>query len=218
MKVTQEQIQQIDSKITKLGIKYWDLRIEMIDHIVSDIEENATTTNFNEELKKSLTKLGWNKGLFDINKAGLKRINIKYRKQFSREIISFIKNFKNILLIIVFCVVQYLLSKSLNFKTFNRLNKLLFLLPTIVYFVFSIKIWLKKYGKSANLLYGIFYLTFPFFLFNIFPQFLRDFPEEELILMWRILIPIHLITSYSGYIICKKAISRVEAMKKELAL
>jgi hypothetical protein len=46
MKLTKEQIQYIDNRLKKEGIKYWDIRIEMIDHVVSDLEKNAKTSDF----------------------------------------------------------------------------------------------------------------------------------------------------------------------------
>lgn len=39
MELKQQQIQFIDNHLKKMGIKYWDVRVEMIDHIVTDIEE-----------------------------------------------------------------------------------------------------------------------------------------------------------------------------------
>lgn len=38
MQLTKEQIQEIDNRLKKDGIKYWDLRIGLLDHVVTDVE------------------------------------------------------------------------------------------------------------------------------------------------------------------------------------
>lgn len=218
MQLTKEQIQQIDLRLNKGGVKYWDLRIEMIDHIVSDIEKNATTDNFTEELNKSLIRIGWFNNLKNLNQNLLKGVNIKFRTKFNKNFISFFKSSKNVLILIVFCALHFLASKTIGFKSFERINLFLFALPLVSYLFFLIKIKKRLKGKSANLLYGTFYLTMPFLVLNIFPQLLRSLPEDDKILMWQLLIPIHLIASYSGYIVCKSAIFKIENIKKELTL
>ena len=51
MELTTAQIQLIDERLKRRGIKYWDLRIEMIDHVVSDVEKNAKIDDFKIELE-----------------------------------------------------------------------------------------------------------------------------------------------------------------------
>jgi hypothetical protein len=36
MELTKQQIQHIENRLIKNGVKYWDIRIEMLDHVVSD--------------------------------------------------------------------------------------------------------------------------------------------------------------------------------------
>ena len=54
MEITKQHIQIIDDHFKNNGIKYWDLRIEMIDHLVSDIEQNSISEDFKSEFSKSL--------------------------------------------------------------------------------------------------------------------------------------------------------------------
>lgn len=218
MELTKTQIQKIDNRLDRQGIVYWDLRTEMVDHIVSDIEENAQTNNFKLELERSLEKLGWDRDLYRVNQDGWENINKKYRKEFHTEIVTFFKHPKKITLLIFFCSAQYFLSKTIGFKIFNTYNYVLLFLPILMYLLFSFKFWMKKYGKSVNLEYGIFYLALPFSIFQAIPLFMKEASNENRILMWLLLIPFYYITSFAGYIICKKAITRVEKMKKELAL
>lgn len=46
MELNKEQIELIDKRLKSGGIKYWDLRLEMIDHIATDLEENAISNDF----------------------------------------------------------------------------------------------------------------------------------------------------------------------------
>ena len=63
MESTKEQIQYIDEYLKKRGIKYWDLRTEMIDHLVSDIEQNLTSKDFKAEFSLALKRAKWNGSL-----------------------------------------------------------------------------------------------------------------------------------------------------------
>jgi hypothetical protein len=38
MELTKEQVHYIENRLENEGIKYWDIRIEMLDHVVSDVE------------------------------------------------------------------------------------------------------------------------------------------------------------------------------------
>ena len=38
MKLTKDQIQFIDNYLIKIKVKYWDVRLELLDHIVSAVE------------------------------------------------------------------------------------------------------------------------------------------------------------------------------------
>lgn len=45
MELTKQQIKYIDHRLENDGIKYWDIRIEMLDHVVSDVEERFIAEN-----------------------------------------------------------------------------------------------------------------------------------------------------------------------------
>ena len=50
MKLTEEQIKEVETYLTKKGVKYIDLRFEILDHISTDIENsmNKKQLDFNE--------------------------------------------------------------------------------------------------------------------------------------------------------------------------
>ena len=49
MKLTEEQIKEVETYLTKKGVKYIDLRFEILDHISTDIENsmNKKQLDFN---------------------------------------------------------------------------------------------------------------------------------------------------------------------------
>ena len=60
MKLTKEQIQYIDDYLRQSGVVYWDVRLELLDHIATGIEEKITkeTLNFDEALKAVTVSFG----------------------------------------------------------------------------------------------------------------------------------------------------------------
>ena len=60
MKLTEEQIKEVETYLTKKGVKYIDLRFEILDHISTDIENsmNKKQLDFNETFEK--VKENWN--------------------------------------------------------------------------------------------------------------------------------------------------------------
>jgi hypothetical protein len=216
MELRKEQIKHINTSLCENGIKYWDLRIEMIDHIVSDLEKNAITTNFNNELTNSLKRIGWFGNLSHINTEGWQNVNKKYRKEYHNEFVSFFKNFKNTLILLVFIGMLYVVSEYLSFKLFKNLSLMLLIIPAIPFFFLTTKQLFKKFGKSVHLDYGIFYFSFAILMVGLPVQFLKDASETNQIIVLLICIPFYFIATYAGYKIYKRAISKIETMRKEL--
>lgn len=60
MELTKEQIQYIDNRLIDEGVKYWDVRIEMLDHIVTDVEQQLEKgEKFKDAIQTSFIALGW---------------------------------------------------------------------------------------------------------------------------------------------------------------
>ncbi|WP_299676193.1 hypothetical protein [uncultured Tenacibaculum sp.] len=217
MKLTDTQIQEIDILLKKGGIKYWDLRIEMVDHIVSDIEHNATTNDFQFEFETSLKKAGWYKKLNSIHTSGWKKTNDIYRKKYFKGILQFFTNPINLIIFsIAFCCYFYL-STQLPYSTFSKINFALFFVPIIIFFTYSIIIWRKKLGNSVNVSYGIFYFGLAFMILQSVPNFIKDLSTDSQTLIWLILLPLYSVASYSGYKLCKESVEKIEKFKKLLA-
>lgn len=218
MEITKEQIEEIDQLLKKRGIKYWDLRIEMVDHIVFDIELNATTCDFKIELDNSLNRIGWWGNLGQVNRNGWKETNKRYRKMFHTETVLFFKSFKNVLILFLLFGLYYSISEFLEFKSFVRLNVFLLLTPVAFTIYQAITKLVKGYGRSVNLDYGITYLMLSFFILQGIPNLFDNHSESTQKLVWLLVIPIYFVTTFSGYKVYKAALYKVENMRKELSL
>ena len=60
MELTTKQIQYIENRLKNEEVKYWDIRIEMLDHIVTDVEHQLQKgEKFNTAVQNSFVALGW---------------------------------------------------------------------------------------------------------------------------------------------------------------
>lgn len=99
MKLTKEEIQFIDNYLIKNEVKYWDVRLELLDHIVSAVEDKMVNggISFNEALLEVHRAFGnqlikgsiptdeiWTKGLYQSN-IGFKKFTMKKQKEIGRK-------------------------------------------------------------------------------------------------------------------------------------
>ena len=63
MELTEEQIQQVECYLNVKHITYIDLRIEVLDHIISDIENTINEEKVDFQYAFAITKQKWNKQL-----------------------------------------------------------------------------------------------------------------------------------------------------------
>jgi hypothetical protein len=230
MELTKEQIQFIDHRLEKEGIKYWDVRIEVLDHVVSEVEEKLKAENTQYEFKaivqKAFVALGWRNnfnagGFDDVNKQGWKNASKGYRKIYYQGFIDFFKNYLNLLVLGVFLLGIYFLSEVLLHKTFLKISYGVFFLPIVLYFSAFFKTWKKKYGKSVHRDYALTYLVFSFFMLSGVVNFMKvdedwAFPITYHKPILFFILPLHLILVHAGYGVYKRAIGKVEHMRKQL--
>jgi hypothetical protein len=215
MKLSKSQIQSIDQRLKKNGIKYWDVRIEMVDHLVTDIEERGVTNNFDEELQKALKRANWHYDLDEVNTQSWKNTNRLYRKKFFREIWRFLISVKGLTLLLLFVCAHYSLSTVVSHRTFMVVSGAVFFLPILLFLYLAINVWVKKYGRSVHLDYGLNYMTFSFMILQIVPQsIIKNASEDSQRLIWFILLPLYLIMFYAGYKGFQSAYKKVKQMKQ----
>lgn len=217
MQLTKEQIQEIDNHLKNKGIKYWDLRTEMIDHLVSDMEQNHTSKDFKTEFSLALKRAKWSGSLSGVNKEGWQNVNRKYRSAYLKGFINFFKSFKNVCFLIFGLIIFYLISENVSLEVFDKISLVLFISPLFFALVEFTKSIFKKYGRSINLDYGVTYMTMSFLILNAVSVFFDDKTEFTQKTLWFIILPIHYIAFNSGYNLYKQAISKIETMKKELS-
>ncbi len=163
MKLSKDQIQYIDDYLKHHKFKYWDIRYEILDHIVNMVEDKMEQgTSFDDamiEVHQSFgnsMKMLWNTGVeYSIfaNGDGYKKlyhvkvreITKKYRKQMFTEFKNFFKSFKNLLFILLVIVTETQLYTLFNYTILFRINIISILLIIIVISLFVVvKYHLKK--------------------------------------------------------------------------
>ena len=88
MELTKEQIQYIENRLENEGVKYWDIRIEMLDHIVTDVENQMQKSEkFNIAVQNSFIDLGWKNSFKQL----MERKQIQYQKNYKTLFVRIIK-------------------------------------------------------------------------------------------------------------------------------
>ena len=147
MKLNKDQIATIDDYLKKNGVKYWDVRLEMIDHLASKLEEKPRLVLDDKLLKDEFGNILDLNTLVNIKK---RFIGKKYRNLIFNEIKNFFKSFKNIAVVIVIILLEYTLYLNFANKTFIRFNVILFGISLIIPFYYITKYYIRK-NRSYNL-------------------------------------------------------------------
>ncbi|WP_292948693.1 hypothetical protein [Olleya sp. UBA1516] len=83
MKLSQQQINQIDNYLIKLKIKYVDVRLELIDHLASDFEASNKEEQLEDYLKSKIDFIQ------DFEKKRQKTIHWSYQREMWRRLAMF---------------------------------------------------------------------------------------------------------------------------------
>jgi hypothetical protein len=179
MELTKEQILYIDHRLENEGVKYWDIRIEMLNHVVSDVEtklELETSENdFKEIVQNTFVGLGWKKnfnggGLDKVYRQRLKDYSRKNNKGIIKEFKERFLDFKTITAIFLFFL--YLFTFKNNAEVIKYTIYLAFAFSVIALLSFTLK---YKVLNSARLVSSLAFATFPLSLVNCFIFFPKVF-------------------------------------------
>ncbi len=200
MKLNKEQIKKINSYLIGNGINYWDVRLEMIDHLASKLEENDKLVVDRHVLVK---EFGSFYKIQQSLKEKRKQINNKYKTLYFNEFINFFRSPKNILILIPVFFIYYELYKRIEVNLFIKLNMVLFSIHLLLIVISSIKTGFKK-NNSIHLDYARSYSFFTFFLFSflyqvINPNGLIEVTTHTQGIVFLIITPIFLILNYCSY-------------------
>ncbi|MCA0131316.1 hypothetical protein [Winogradskyella alexanderae] len=209
MKLTKEEVQFIDKYLKEGGIKYWDIRLEMVDHLVSDIESYEGSADFKTLFLQSLKNANWAKNLNEVNTNSWKSTNKIYRSKHTKELLSILKNPIYIIGILGF-YSGFTWVTNLFPLILRPLSFAVLLAPMIVMVYELIRSWRMKLGHSINMNYGFFYFSFGIIMMNLPIQFL---PKEYLNIWLPIVMTVYLILAIAGYRVYKFAFKEVLKMK-----
>jgi len=147
MKLTTVQIQQIDDYIFSCGIKWVDVRTELVDHFATSLEnklEENPKLDFNQAIvneHKIFSDVGFKK-LLEIKKKAVEKL---FYKQVFKHIKSFFRPPKVIILISVFYVLTIIMNYISNKEYFfEGLTAILFLVVIVLFIRIAIDKRVKK--------------------------------------------------------------------------
>jgi hypothetical protein len=170
MTLSEKQIHYIDNYLKNQGVSYWDIRLELIDHIACEMEQKEGSYDFDNLLSQTLNKLGWDRSLKDLQNRKLKSINAKFRAAYYKNFLSLFTSLKSITIVLVGVFLYYLVMENSPQWVFNLTTIILFLTPIgIITIHYAVSIF--KLKKSGYVFYAYFYVIFAMLITNLFYQF-----------------------------------------------
>jgi len=149
MELTKEQLQQVETYLDKKSFDFIDLKVEVLDHIISDIE-SFLGNNYSFEYAFKITVLKWNPQLkessswiFGMGYAAPKLIIRKAKKVYWKQYLFLLSSY----------FLPFLLLTHYNFKIQNptEFNFFIILKGTIILsFVAFIYMFLSKNNKTKT--------------------------------------------------------------------
>ena len=166
MELTKEQLLQIDNYVYVCGIKYYDVRMEIVDHFANILEQKLDKNpnlNFKKEIEnihKSFSDRGFSKLLEDKTKAVTK----KFYRQSLQHLITFFKVPKIIISVILFAFIYFGLDYFEERVTFfNIIKGITLLLAFRLLFNVNLRDTKKETFLSLNMtlsFFNVFYMLY----------------------------------------------------------
>ncbi|MCF6224461.1 MAG: hypothetical protein L3J34_12145 [Flavobacteriaceae bacterium] len=195
MNLTKEKITTIDVYLKENGVKYWDVRIELIDHVASKLEDNPEIIlNKTFLIKEFGTNISLNKVIDKKTTLLIK----KYRKLHYKEAIQLFKSPIKILGVFTFIVLYYLIFSKFNTKFFIRISFILFYLPFLVSLLISAYNSIKK-NKSVHIESSLNFILLGIILINPLLINIKSDAHFNQKLTLFILLTLHTVWIFSGY-------------------
>lgn len=206
MQLNKQQIQYIENRLIEDGVKYWDIRIEMLNHIVIDVENQIDYQDrFDEVVQNAMVKLGCAKDFKNVIDSRRNSIMKSLNKKLKNQFIIFVKKPAYIL------AYGLLLFSLFNFTEVKFYKWAMMILIAIYCFIilFSL-INYKKFFKSIYLGSLLSVSFFTLNLMNMFiyiPQMITGQEQNSplyLSIVMALLIPLFFIQTRLLYIEYKK--------------
>lgn len=222
MELTKEQIQSIEIRLQKNGLTYWDIRMEILDHLVSEIEAKmAKGESYTTASENAFFKLNLNGNLESLNKSRLFGINKIVRKQYFNKIKTILTTPKSFLIILLSLLVYFLIYQKTELPFFKWFTMFLLLFPAALGIIFHLKEYTKK-QKSGYLVYASFYIFFSFLMLNGFLQFCKPdgiIPVSKTTqkIIWVMVTLINSVFSVAGILIYLKTRKKITLVQSKLS-
>ena len=202
MQLTAKQIQYINYQLEEEGIRFWDIRIEMLDHVISDLEENYTEDYpFKKGMQEVFEKLGWkenfNGGGFEkLMKTKLNNYHKQSRKNSSTYLKSVFKTPKTCFFIAAFWMFLYQ-----TYQIGGMLKGLYLVFVAAVLIAIGFSMYKYRLLQCVKLSQIISFGALPLHIFNMLmfipSLFINDFKLFQYpiftIVLFAILIPLQII-------------------------
>lgn len=120
MELTKEQLLQIDNYIFSCGIKFYDVRTEIVDHFANILEEKLDENpdlNFKREIENIHRNFS-DRGFSKLLKEKTKAVQTKFYKQSLKHLITFFKLPKIIIILVITSVLFYVMNVINDKETF----------------------------------------------------------------------------------------------------
>ena len=173
MKLTQVDIQNIDSWLKNRGFKYIDVRYELLDHLVSEYEQIENYPDLESFLKERLT---WCK---KVEKQKQKTINFGMSKALFKKFFSLFTNIKSLFILLLTVFILFVVESIVVDKIFRIVLMTLYFL--IVGYHLYLMIFsgfgsrLKKEALSVVYLLNIFSLPWlPLYFMSLLKDQLKQ--------------------------------------------
>ena len=220
--LTQQQVQEIDSRLKQNGIKYWDIRMELLDHVASFIEDRLNKgENLSSATESAFHTLGLSGNLKSFTTNRLREINKIVKKQYFRKIKEVVVTPKYAIPLLLFVGAYFLAFLYANLWTFKVITLSVLLIP-VVLGVLNYFLEFARSKRSGYLLYTSFYVFFSFLLLNGVIQFVR--PEgiiptskETTQLVWLVATSINSICVFAGILVHLKTSRKIKMIKARLS-
>jgi hypothetical protein len=184
MKLTVDQIEFIDSILLSKGIKYDDVKLEMMDHMASEIENemDENTLSFDENFKLVLAK--WSEELKP-SSSFFTGINVSYPKIILEKKRQLVKKqllfglLSSIVVLLVFISLIKFYDARMITHTFQAFVRYVFVLGYLNLIFNTIRIWRSKLNTSFYInhksrLSMYISMIYPFCFLNITPKLLHN--------------------------------------------
>ena len=229
MKLSKEQIKYIDDYLKHHNIKYWDVRIELLDHIVTKVEVQMDEgKEFDKALEDVHLSFGnslkrfWNSGIeYGIMENGIgyenlmdpkrRETNRKYRVLLWKDLKIFFAEPTNFLIVLALFFICFKVIFYADTKFAKYAMAAFVFIPALLVYIYPFKMWFqKKREKTLNLEYALFYAGFTLTLLNLFFQLFSPKGAfhllNEIQFKWVLVIctPLFAVFNYCGFKMYKR--------------